>query len=398
MTEKNKPFRWKEEFNQILLDRYFTEGKDKIAEELGCSAYHVVSRAQKLGLLKRGTPIRWTPEMEEELKRDYVEIGPVELAKRFGRTLPAVLWKAKEFGLKKNNMGRWTEEKLNILKERFPTEGGYKLAEELNIPIDTLWTKASKMGLHSSATERRTKTRIMGNDSCDIHYFETWTNSMAFVTGFLFADGSIAKEKNRVSVHIALKDQSVIHHIGKELKCKNNPYLLPGRFDKRTGKTNQEQISLVISSMYLVKTLADLGMHPRKTYNDDPFPNVPVEFLPHFIRGYLDGDGSTGIYGDKVKFGSVAFVGSPKFMAGLRENLIKYTGLSERKMSEQDNKKTPTSTVAWTSRSDLRKFYDYIYPEGFEFCLERKRQKLADWLSVSSSKEYLEKFASNQLS
>ena len=133
----------------------------------------------------------------------------------------------------------------------------------------------------------------------------------------------------------------------------------------------------MIGSSILIKQMLGLGLKPRKTYNDDPFPNVPDAMMPHFVRGYLDGDGCISVTSKNVC--GVSFVGSPKFIVGIHDNLVRLVGMRTHAI-QLCGKKTKWSTVQWSSLEDLRLFYDFVY-SGDHFCLERKKQKLVKWLS-----------------
>ncbi len=60
-------------------------------------------------------------------------------------------------------------------------------------------------------------------------YFKTWSNNMAYILGFIAADGVILKENQCVS--ISQKESYILEDIKKELKT-NQP-LLPKQKDRR---------------------------------------------------------------------------------------------------------------------------------------------------------------------
>ena len=47
---------------------------------------------------------------------------------------------------------------------------------------------------------------------------------------------------------------------------------------------------MLIHSKEIKKDLAELGIGPNKSLTV-PFPDIPEEFLPSFVRGVIDGDG-----------------------------------------------------------------------------------------------------------
>ena len=79
------------------------------------------------------------------------------------------------------------------------------------------------------------------------------------------------------------------------------------------------------------------------------------------------------------------FVGSERFVIGLHDALVAKVGLTAKAIQflKHRHLESKIGKVNWYSWADIRKFYDFIYPEGFGFCLERKRRVLAEWLEAN---------------
>ena len=112
------------------------------------------------------------------------------------------------------------------------------------------------------------------------NFFDSWTSEMAYVLGFWFADGYMRKEKS-YRVTFSGKDRDIFVQILQALKS-NHPIRL-------TEKDNCHFISLCSKKLY--EDLSKLGGLRCKS-KIISFPYVPKRFLPDFIRGYFDGDGS----------------------------------------------------------------------------------------------------------
>ena len=58
----------------------------------------------------------------------------------------------------------------------------------------------------------------------------------------------------------------------------------------------------------LIQRLVALGVHANKTYEDSSeiFDRIPDRLKRHFIRGFLDGDGTIGNYQNKSRVGFVS--------------------------------------------------------------------------------------------
>jgi len=69
--------------------------------------------------------------------------------------------------------------------------------------------------------------------------------------------------------------------------------------------------------------LLNLGIVPRKS-KILRFPTkeqIPENLIQHYIRGYLDGDGSVQLHHNCL---SISFVGTKEVLIGIQNTLIKY--------------------------------------------------------------------------
>ncbi|WP_144611519.1 LAGLIDADG family homing endonuclease [Bacillus cereus] len=133
-------------------------------------------------------------------------------------------------------------------------------------------------------------------------YFKTWSNNMAYILGFIAADGVIQKENQCVS--ISQKESYILEDIKQELNTKQPLYQ-----NKKTGV-----YMLNINSKTIKDDLMNIhGIKPCKSFNIE-FPFVPEEYLHHFVRGYFDGDGHVNSHRYFVSFvgGSYNFMNSFK--------------------------------------------------------------------------------------
>ncbi len=325
----------------------------------------------------------WSDENVAILKERYQIDGPKKLAEVLRTTPPSVILKARRLKIPPKNgenhePWEWSEWEIKTLKERYPTDDIKELARQMGMPLYVLQRGARKLGIKNlTGRERAGQKNANNNKSCDVHYFDEWSEGMAWTLGFLFADGSITKRQCEVVTYVAVKDIEVLEYIKKQTKSTR-------KFDKlkanrsKDGNTRQDAYGLILGSTILVKKVMELGLKPSKTYNDDPFPNVPDNMMPHFVRGYLDGDGS--IYVTNQDVCRIGFIGSPKFITGLRDSLVRLAGMKEKKVGVEQYKRAKCGRVIWAAKDDITKFYNFAYVSPKSFCLKRKKNRLEDWL------------------
>lgn len=189
---------------------------------------------------------------------------------------------------------------------------------------------------------------------------------MAYVLGFWFADGYMRKEKS-YRVTFSGKDRDIFIEICQSLNS-NHPIRL----------TNNEDNCYFISfcSKKLYDDLIKLGGLRRKSKIID-FPNVPKKFLPDFIRGYFDGDGSVFFVEyvrtkDKRRTRELRTnftSGSPNFLESLMKVLHSEIGLPLKKLGVYNE---GSSLKLGYGMKDSDTLLNYMYYKDFPIGLSRK--------------------------
>lgn len=170
-------------------------------------------------------------------------------------------------------------------------------------------------------------------------YFKTWSNNMAYILGFIAADGVIQKESY------------ILEDIKKELNTNQPLYQ-----NKKTGV-----YMLNINSKTIKDDLMNIhGIMPCKSFNIE-FPFVPEEYLHHFIRGYFDGDGYVN-----YETYTVSFVGgSYNFMNSLNQ-ILQNHNLPADLLDQNKHYR-----VILSGRKSIQLFSNWIYKDK-DIYLHRK--------------------------
>ena len=148
-----------------------------------------------------------------------------------------------------------------------------------------------------------------------IDFFEKWSPEMAYVLGFLYADGDIEdvrKSSRTQYVTIASVDRDILESIKKALGSGHNlNYRAPRKVTYRNGKTYESRgiYRLRIGSKKMFNDLLKLGLSPRKSLTIKFPDDIPDNCLNHFIRGYFDGDGCITIKNGTGKNGQAILHG-----------------------------------------------------------------------------------------
>lgn len=111
------------------------------------------------------------------------------------------------------------------------------------------------------------------------NFFKVWTHEMAWILGLFVTDGHVHNQTHTIS--FSQKDENILHLIANYMEA---DYVLAPFGPTKTTP------SLLINSKEIKKDLEKLGILANKSLTV-PFPDVPEEYLPSFVRGVIDGDG-----------------------------------------------------------------------------------------------------------
>jgi len=128
-------------------------------------------------------------------------------------------------------------------------------------------------------------------------YFEIIDNSdKAYWLGFIAADGAVCKSSKynsyRLSISVEEKD---IEHLRKFLSSVGGNDIKIEKYINTIGYSNKEKpskiVRVVLNSYKMCLDLEKYHIHQNKSY-DIKFPNISQKYIPDYLRGVFDGDGS----------------------------------------------------------------------------------------------------------
>lgn len=195
---------------------------------------------------------------------------------------------------------------------------------------------------------------------------------MAYVLGFWFADGYMRHEQS-YRIFFSSSDLRHLQKIRKALGSTN-------RIVQYTRRGILEGcFYLEIYSKKLFFDLLALGASRNNSRNMN-FPRTPKTYLPDFIRGFFDGDGSVHYVRYKSSKNSKIYKeirsnftsGSLAFLQQLRDQLTERLGLCCRKVCQYGRYQFKLGY----GQKDTRKLLCYMYYPGHKLSLRRKAEFL----------------------
>lgn len=250
----------------------------------------------------------WLNKEISLLKKHYPKLRVKDLAKMFPkRTKATIVAKALSLGLPSAKL--WQPGENDILCKYF-AEGTVK-------ELMKLLPKRSELAILAQG-ERLGLKRIVNKPKLKVNenYFKKWSSNMAYLLGFILADGSIIKEprkgeSDKLSFGINQKDIDILEKIKQELSAEHALSLVG------------DYVYLSIQSQKIVDDLKKLGISYRKSFQKISYLktlNVPKKYVRDFIRGVVDGDGGISI--NKQGYPTLRVCGRKETMAFIRNYFL----------------------------------------------------------------------------
>lgn len=196
------------------------------------------------------------------------------------------------------------------------------------------------------------------------NYFKTWTHNMAYILGYWWADGCIYKGK-MFDITTHAKDKYILKQMAKELQYEGP---IQDYVDRQAYRLN-------FSCVTIYRDIVALGGKERKSL-DATFPQVPKKFLPDFIRGYFDGDGSVWYVKGGPRINSEFCSGSKDFLLSLWQILKEEVGIEGGNLHLSN----ASCYELIFGKRDSIKLGSFMYKDNPELFLIRKRDKFKDFL------------------
>lgn len=202
----------------------------------------------------------------------------------------------------------------------------------------------------------------------------------AYWLGFLYADGYLSftiddkRPRKIVGLSLGIKD---INHLNKFNTCLESTYSI--KIYTNTGFVKQGYPAtkygrLCFTSDQLFDDLAKLGCieHKTQTLKFPTEEQVPQYLLHHFLRGFMDGDGSIKITQPKdnkcIKFG-LDFCGTTEMLDGIQKFFN-----TQLKLSKRHKNKTNNYSLSYSGNQSVYKKLLMLYKDATIY-LDRKYER-----------------------
>lgn len=198
----------------------------------------------------------------------------------------------------------------------------------------------------------------------DSFFTEIDSEGKAYLLGWIASDGTVTKKGFHIKVHG--KDDSVIRQL-RDIICPELP--VKRQFEKYSYAPNRgaEVSAIRVSSSQISRDVCKwLKIGPGKKSDIVSPPDLLSDLMPHFIRGYFEGDGSL----NKTTGWSPSPICD---IASNSENMLRFF------LTFKGARRAGKNRVVWMGLNALD-FLGYMY-ENANYSMPRKRDLYYDWCS-----------------
>ena len=257
----------------------------------------------------------------------------------------------------------WTDEQVAYIINKYLNENYTlkQLGKEFNCSYPTIRNLLNKHKIKSRGNKQ-------GYPRDEFYFNKIDTEEKAYWLGFLYADGCVHSNNYEISVNIT--DKEHIEKFKTAIKAFNHS--ITEIQDKRfqNAKTLYQ---FSIRDKQLHQDLIKWGCIPQKSLLINKIPNIPRDYVSHFLRGYFDGDGSLHYLRGTNNY-RISFVGTKDFLNDIQKEL-------QTNVSLQSNIAGKAYVLQIAGRRQVERILNYLYNNSKENNrLNRKYQKYLDCL------------------
>lgn len=247
-----------------------------------------------------------------------------------------------------------------------------KIAELYNMKPSTVISRLKRAGVELRSNKINSRRYSLNHD-----IFSVIDNEQkAYWLGFLYADGFLNKNSNQFGISLSVKDIDHLYKFKEFIQTDAPIYTYKAN---AKGFSNGDYCRILLSSDSIKNDLIKHGCYTNKTLILDK-PNIAKELIPHFIRGYFDGDGCITIchsYKRNYDACKVSFVGTEKLLNFINDWTLDNLNFKMKTLTKR-KKDSKVFCLEFYSNKRSKAFLDSIYCNATIY-LDRKHQKYIEW-------------------
>lgn len=256
---------------------------------------------------------------------------------------------------------KWTENDIKYLIENYPKLTIGEISTNLSYKYHTVQHQIRKLGIESRKNKKYNVKTFSLNNKEDL-----------YLMGFLWADGYLHDELNRLELSILTDDYKDISELIDE-NC--------WAIYHRDRKNRKSQTSIGLYREDVCNVFRTEYNYTEKSYVCPNFlEQIPNDLLMYFMRGFFDGDGCFYLSKDK-KLKQCYLAGSYEQDWTWVENILTRLGIIhsiKKKIQNKDKSNESKYSIIYINTKSIKLFGNYIYENYDGIGLSRKYNKFLD--------------------
>lgn len=310
--------------------------------------------------------------IDEYILKNYKEKTNAQMAQELGCSKSTISTHRKHLGISASDLNSNLRSYTVYICEQYGKKTSTKLAQELKCSKSFI----KKIWKENNVSEKYQKHQLY---SLNEHYFKNInSDDKAYFLGFICADGCIYRRNGHqgmLSISVKDVDIGVLEKLKKCLQTEK-----PINITKQMEKTTMATLQL--TSDILVENLLAYGVGVRKTFDmsiNQVCSNISKKFIPSFILGYFDRDGSIDIPSDNTISKSHIRISAPLKSLKDFENILNEFEIYPTIVIDKREYKEPFGSLELINTTNRYLFLKLIY-SFYNDSLFRKKEKAQELL------------------
>lgn len=354
-----------------------TKSSTELSEDLGIPASTIRAIRNKNGVLKKKLLSELSSEEISNIITDYNNgFSAQKIGDKYGWSKKSILTLLNKNGVDTSTKIIFSKDEEQFIVDNYHNASSVYLAKLFNVSsslISLIWSKHGLKG-------KRRSQYVLNED----YFAEINTPAKAYFLGFLASDGCLWEDDYRYIVKLELqaRDKHILELFNKEIKT-NKPLVTAA---------NGKYFCLEICSKKIFKDLIKLGLSTQKTQKYKLHILDNEELMPHFMRGFFDGDGCI-TYTHKsptkkiVPSDFAVTITGATYATKTIHNYLNEQGIQSALYDVTANKYNfGCYTISFNSNENIYDFLNYIYKDCEEICLKRKLERAKLFMEIYCNK------------
>lgn len=275
--------------------------------------------------------------------------------------------KAEKWNFKRHPICNFTiPEELEFVERYKKGETFSNMADGLGVSRNSLWKIVTRV----YGTEPYQTRGYPGLYDIDTEAFkEIDSEESAYALGLVATDGHVYLARNQINFDSTDKEQ--IDNLKQCLECTREPYVYEPRTSEIDGKAvvgRKKVYKIRFGPKKICKDFMQYFEAEKSNRNSIPRVIRNNEYVRHFVRGVVDGDGcvSKGLY----------ITGQRGFLEDLQNIFVENLGISKTKLHSK-SANSHTYDFQLKGRHQLARAYRWLYNNS-NYSLSRKKGKFEE--------------------